>query len=173
LDAYTIPNRRFGAPAEWWPAARRDADSGIICTRVGEWGNVTKSHIETVREYWAASDRADWETAGQCVGNGFTWVDHTFSDAPMEGALALAEAQAWSDQTLAIDQWHEATDGTLIVLATVTQTLTGTWRGVEPRGQRVTNKICDIFRFDEDGLIVHEELFADALAVMRQLGALS
>jgi predicted ester cyclase len=91
----------------------------------------------------------------------------------MEGALALAEAQAWSDQTSAIDQWHEATDGTLIVLATVTQTLTGTWRGVEPRGQRVTNKICDIFRFDEDGLIVHEELFADALAVMRQLGALS
>jgi ketosteroid isomerase-like protein len=134
---------------------------------------MTRSHIETVRTYWAASDRADWEAAAGCVGSGFTWVDHTYSDAPMDYALASAEAEAWSDQTFAIDEWFEATDGTLIVQATVTRTLTGTWRGVEPRGQQVTNKICDIFRFNEDGLIVHEELYEDALAVMRQLGATS
>ena len=134
---------------------------------------MTRSHIETVRAYWAASDGADWEAAGSCVGNGFTWVDHTYGDTPMEGTLALAEAQAWSDQAFAIDEWYNATEGTLIVLATVTRTLTGPWRGVEPRGQRVTTKICDIFRFNEEGLIVHEELFEDALAVMRQLGAVS
>jgi hypothetical protein len=133
---------------------------------------MTRSHIETVRAYWAASDRANWEAARRCVGDGFTWVDHTYGDAPMEGELALAEAQAWSDQTFEINQWHEATDGTLVVQATVTRTLTGTWRGVEPSRQRVTNAICDIFRFNEDGLIVHEELYEDALAVMSQLGAL-
>ena len=132
-----------------------------------------RDHIETVRKYWAASDRADWEAAGRCVGSGFTWVDHTYGDVPMDGTLALAEAQAWSYQTLAIDKWYEATDGTLIVLATFTRTLTGEWRGVEPKGQRVTTKICDIFRFDEDGLIVLEEVYEDALAVMRQLGAVS
>jgi predicted ester cyclase len=135
--------------------------------------SMTASHIETVRAYWAASDGADWEAAGRCTGDGFTWVDHTYGDAPMEGRLAVEEAQAWSDQTFAINQWYEATDGTLIVQATVTRTLTGKWRGVEPRGQRVTNAICDIFRFNEDGLIVHEELYEDALAVMRQLRAAS
>src|SRR5262245_3107118 len=107
---------------------------------------MARSHIETVRQYWAASDRADWEAAGQCVGPGFTWVDHTYGHEPMDGSLALAEMQAWSDQTFTIDEWYDATDGALIVLATVTKTLTGAWRGVEPRGQRVTNKICDIFR---------------------------
>ena len=132
---------------------------------------MTRTHIETVRAYWAASDRADWEAAGRCIGDGFTWVDHTYGHAPMDAQLALEEAQAWSDQSLEIDEWYEAIDGTLIVLATVTRTLTGQWRGVAPRGQRVTNKVCDIFQFDEDGLIVHDELFEDALAVMRQLGA--
>jgi ketosteroid isomerase-like protein len=130
-----------------------------------------RSHIETVREYWAASDRGDWEAAGRCVSSDFTWVDHTYGDDPMDGMAALAEAQAWSDQTFAIDKWFDATDGTLVVLATVTRTLTGEWRGVEPKGQRVTNKICDIFQFNGDGIIVYEELFEDALAVMRQLGA--
>jgi predicted ester cyclase len=130
------------------------------------------SHIELVREYWAASDRSDWEAAGRCVAPGFTWIDHTYSDEPMDGQLALAEIRAWSDRTYEINQWHEAADG-LVVQATVTQTLTGTWRGVEPKGQRVTYAVCDLFRFNEAGLIVHEELYTDALAVMRQLGAVS
>jgi hypothetical protein len=129
-----------------------------------------RSHIEIVREFWEASDRADWEAAGRCIGNGYTWVDHTHGNGPMDLRLALAEAEAWSDQTFAIDRWFEATDGTLIVLATVNRTLTGEWRGVEPRGQRVTSQICDIFKFDELGLIVYEELYEDALGVMRQLG---
>ena len=30
-----------------------------------------------------------------------------------------------------------------------------------------------MFRFNEDGLIVYEEMYEDALAVMRQLGAIS
>jgi ketosteroid isomerase-like protein len=131
------------------------------------------SHIDMVRDFWAACDRGDWEAVARCFGKGYAWVDHTYADAPMEQELALAEAQAWSDTTMAINEWYDATDGALIVLATVTKTLTGPWRGVEPNGQRVTNKICNIFRFNKDGLIVHEEMYADALSVMRQLGAAS
>jgi hypothetical protein len=89
----------------------------------------------------------------------------------MDDTRAVAEVQAWTDSTRVIDEWFEATDGTVIVLATITRTLTGRWRGIEPRGQRVTNKVCDIFRFNEDGLIVHDEMFQDELARMRQLGA--
>jgi hypothetical protein len=67
---------------------------------------------------------------------------------------------------------YEATDGTLIVQATVTRTLTGQWRSVEPNGQTVTTHVCVIFRFNEDGLIIYEEQYEDALSVMRQLGAI-
>jgi len=133
---------------------------------------MAREHIETVREYWAASDRADWEAAGRCIGDGYTWVDHTLGVAPTDLDVALEEAQAWSDQTFEITQAFDATDGTLIVQATVTRTLTGRWRSVEPQGQRVSNPVCIIFRFDEQGLIVLEESYEDALAVMRQLGAL-
>lgn len=133
---------------------------------------MTRSHIETVREYWAAGDREDWQAAGQCIGSGFTWIDHTHSDEPMDDALAVAEVQAWTDSTRVIDEWFEATDGTVIVLATITRTLTGRWRGVEPRGQRVVSKVCDIFRFNSDGLIVHDEMFQDELVRMRRLGAM-
>ena len=89
---------------------------------------MTRSHIETVRSYLAASERADWDAAGACVANGYIWVDHAHGDDPIDGEVALAEAQALFDQTFAIDDWHEAMDGTLIVLATVTATLTGEWR---------------------------------------------
>jgi limonene-1,2-epoxide hydrolase len=133
---------------------------------------VSASHIETVRAYWAASDRADWEAAGRCVGDGYTWVDYTLGTTPTDGALALAEARAWSEQTFQITRTYEATDGTLIVQATVTRTLTGQWRSVEPKGQRVTTQVCVIFRFNNEGLIVYEEQYEDALSVMRQLGAL-
>src|SRR5262245_20456887 len=134
---------------------------------------MTRSHIETVRAYWAAADRGGWGAAGACIGEGFIWIDHTYGDEPMDGQLALEEAQAWSDQTYAVDEWFDATDGTLIVLATLTRTLTGRRRGVEPEGQRMTNKICNIFKFDEAGLIVHDEQFQDMLTVMRQLGAIA
>lgn len=133
---------------------------------------MTRSHIETVRAYWAASDREDWEAVGRCVGSGFTWIDHSYGDDPMDDALAVAEVQAWTDSTRVIDEWFEAADGTVIVLATITRTLTGRWRGVEPSGQVVTSKVCDIFRFSEDGLIVYDEMFQDGLARMRQLGAM-
>jgi hypothetical protein len=133
---------------------------------------VTRSHIDTVRAYWAASDDEDWEAAGRCIGSGFTWIDHTFGDEPMDDALAVAEVQAWTDSKRVIDEWFEATDGTVIVLATITRTLRGAWRGVEPSGQRVTSKVCDIFRFNEEGLIVHDEMFQDELVRMRLLGAM-
>jgi SnoaL-like polyketide cyclase len=84
---------------------------------------------------------------------------------------ARDEADAWSDETIEITQVSETTDGAVIAQATVTRTLTGAWRSVDPRGQRVSKDHCTIFRFDADGRIVLEEQYEDALSVMRQLGA--
>jgi len=33
---------------------------------------VAGSHIDTIRAYWDATERADWETAARRVGGGFT-----------------------------------------------------------------------------------------------------
>jgi hypothetical protein len=72
-----------------------------------------------------------------------------------------------------IDRTIETSDGALIVQGTVTQILTGEWRGVKGTGQQVRREICEIFRFDADGRIVFEEGYEDALSIMRQLGAVS
>jgi ketosteroid isomerase-like protein len=131
-------------------------------------------NIQTVRAYWAASERGDWEAAGRCIGSGYTWIDHTteiVANTPEELMAARDEADAWSDETIEITRVMETTDGAVIAQATVTRTLTGVWRSVEPRGQRVRKDHCTIFRFDAEGRIVFEEQYEDALSVMRQLGA--
>jgi ketosteroid isomerase-like protein len=58
-------------------------------------------NIETVRAYWAASERGDWEAAGRCIGSGYTWIDHTtdvVARTPEELRAALEDAAAWSDE---------------------------------------------------------------------------
>jgi hypothetical protein len=67
----------------------------------------------------------------------------------------------------------ETIDGALVVLATITQTLTGEWRSIKGDGQQVHREICDIFRFNAEGRIVSENMYEDALSVVRQLGAVS
>jgi ketosteroid isomerase-like protein len=47
-------------------------------TSVVAWRVVMESkNVETVRAYWAASERGDLEAAGRYIGNGCTWIDHT------------------------------------------------------------------------------------------------
>jgi ketosteroid isomerase-like protein len=133
-------------------------------------------NLETIRAYLAASDRGDWETMRRAIGDGYTYIDHTtdvVARAPEELRTVGDEARAWSNQRYEIAQAHEATDGTLILQATFTRTLSGQWRGVEPTGQRVSTPVCLIVRFDDDGRIVFEEQYEDALSVMRQLGTLT
>ena len=104
------------------------------------------------------------------------FVDHAadvVARTPEEMRAAGEEARAWSDLRYEISQVHEATDGTLIVQATLSRTLTGRWRGVEPAGQQVSTQACVIVRFDDDGRVVSEEVYEDGLSVMRQLGALN
>jgi hypothetical protein len=62
-----------------------------------------------------------WDPASRCIGDGYTWVDYTFGDAPMDPSLALAERSSMVRPDFTINEWHDATDGALIVLATVTQ----------------------------------------------------
>jgi len=128
-----------------------------------------------VRAYWEASARNDYEAAGRCIGEGYTWIDHATGVTARTGEellRAMEEDAAWSDRDFKINTIHEAADGTVVVQATVSGTLTGTWRSVEGRGQRVTHEHCTVFKFDDSGMITSEEAYYDCLGVMVQLGAL-
>ena len=131
-------------------------------------------HLETVRTYWAASAGSDYPAAGACVGPGYMSIEHHrgVTCRTMEELLeAQAEDAAWSDRTFEITNTLETTDGALVVQATISGRLNGYWCYLTGEGQRVTFDACVIFRFDEDGLIISEEHYSDALTVMKQLEA--
>jgi ketosteroid isomerase-like protein len=126
-----------------------------------------------IRAYYAASDVADWDAAGRCVGPGYVWIDHA-TGVEARSAKELYEAQvdadAWSDTRIEIKNSYESGDGTVIVQGEQTSKVTGTWRGMETTGQPFSLSFCTIFRFDGNGLIIHEETYYDMLSVRRQLG---
>jgi hypothetical protein len=135
---------------------------------------VATGHLETVRTYWAASALTDYAAAGAGIGRGYEGIDQHKGVAcrTMEELLeAQAEDAAWSDRTFEITNILETTDGALVVHATISGCLNGYWCYLTGQGQHVTFDACVIFRFNEDGLIISEEHYSDALPVVKQLEA--
>jgi hypothetical protein len=134
-------------------------------------------HVETIRTYFDLCERKDYRAvANRLIGEGYTYIDHTtdvVATTSQQLEAALVGDLQWSDQKFGIKQALETTDGALVVLATLTQTLTGEWRSIKGSGQQVRWEFCDIFRFDGEDRIVSEELYGDALSIMHQLGAVS
>jgi predicted ester cyclase len=134
---------------------------------------VAGSHVDTVRAYYEAGERNDWETAGSYVGPGYVWIDHATgveARTPSELYEAQLDADAWSDTRFEITDAYEVPDGTVIVQAIQTSTVAGLWRGMETTGQRFSVPFCTVFRSDADARIVHEEMYYDMESVKRQLG---
>ena len=138
---------------------------------VGESRNVA-----TARAYLEAGFRGDNEAVAALLGDGFVWIDRAqgIVARTVDELLAAAEEDqtAWSDRVLDVERVTEGVDGTVFVQGQVTQTHTGTWRGVEPTGRRVTFVFCDIFSFDPRGRVVSEDAYQDHLSVMQQLGVI-
>jgi ketosteroid isomerase-like protein len=136
---------------------------------------LASDHEETVRAFFKAVERNDFETLAKLVSPDYIARDHTtdfVARTREELRAAQEEDSAWSDRQFVIDRVMDTSDGTLVVQITNTQTLTGEWRSVKGTGQRVRREILEIFEFDSEGRIVVEEFYDDALSVMRQLGAL-
>ena len=135
------------------------------------------SHIETIREWFSLVERKDNQAIGErFVGEGYTWIDHTngvVATTQEQLEAAMVEDSQLSDRKYVIKEAFETTDGAVIVLLSITDTLTGEWRGIKGTGQQVHREMCDIFRFDTDGRVISEEAYEDALSIMRQLGAVS
>lgn len=134
------------------------------------------SKIDSVRTYWDASARGDYEAAGRCIGDGYVWIDHTkevVARTPAQLSQAMEEDSAWSDRHFEIEQVLETVDGALVVQSRMSGVLSGPWRSVDGGGRRVSHSVCTIFRFDDECRIVYEEAYSDALTLMAQLGAVS
>jgi ketosteroid isomerase-like protein len=130
-------------------------------------------NLETVRKYFKAAEEADWKASAACVGPGFVWIDHAtgvVARSPEEHREATIDTSPWSDTRFEITNAFETSDGAIVVQVTQSCNVTGTWRSMETTGQRIEFPFCDIFRFDSEGRIVHEEAYYDMLSVRRQLG---
>jgi ketosteroid isomerase-like protein len=130
----------------------------------------------TVREFFRAVEREDFDTLARLVGPGYIWIDHTtdaIASTPEDLQAAVEEDAAWSEREFLIERAMTGTDGTVIVQITNTQTLTGEWRSIRGSGQRVRREICEIFHFDAEGPIVVEEMYEDTVPLLRQLGVTS
>jgi steroid delta-isomerase-like uncharacterized protein len=129
---------------------------------------------ETALAYIAAGFRKDYVEAGSYIASNYVWIDHTLPTALHETAealqVAVADAEAWTDEAFELHRVTDALDGSVILQFTITGTHSGTWRGIPATGTRASVEACDILRFDDDGKICIEEAYFDALTQIRQLG---
>src|SRR3954468_18002575 len=91
----------------------------------------------TVREFFRAVEREDFETLARVVGPDYIWIDHTtdvVASTPEDLQAAREEDSAWSDRKFVIDRAMTAVDGTVVVQITNMQTLTREWRSIAGSG---------------------------------------
>lgn len=133
---------------------------------------MSSKRLDTVRAYYEASSRADWQAAGACTGPGYQWIDHgtgIVATTAEQLQQATADEGPWSNVSFEIEDAFEA-DGVLIIQAVRSGTIHGSWRAMEATGQTVSFPLCTIFKFNADNKIVCEEAYYDMLSISRQLG---
>ncbi len=126
-----------------------------------------------IRAYFEASGEIDWEAAGRCIGPGYVWIDHAtgvVARSPAELQQAMEDASSYSSARYEIERAFETNDGAIIIQGIQTCTIAGAWCSMEATGKQVSFPFCSIFRFDDNGLIVHEEQYYDMDGVRRRLG---
>lgn len=134
---------------------------------------MSSKNLDTVRKYFKACGELDSETARRFIGPGYVWIDRgtgVVARSPAELQKALEEFSSCSSARYEIDEALEAKGGPIVIQGVETCTVAGPWRSMEATGQQVSFPFCSIFRFDDDGLIVHEEQYYDMYCVRRQLG---
>ena len=71
------------------------------------------------------------------VGPGYVWIDHAYGIEARTEADFQAIMQSdteWSDWKWEITGTTECVDGSLVVQATISRRLTGTWRSIKGYG---------------------------------------
>jgi ketosteroid isomerase-like protein len=127
---------------------------------------MSSDKVQTVLDYFKATEEHEREGVRQCLGPGYTFVDHgadRIARSAEDLREELAQFRAWSNVRYVIENAVVATDGSVVVQAMKSGNVNGTFRSMVGTGQNVSYPICDILRFDDDGRIVYEEAYYDLL----------
>src|SRR5262249_23289433 len=133
-----------------WPERAGSADLAVVLISTVGGTGLASEHEETVRAFFHAVERNDFETLAKLVSADYIARDHTtdfVARTPEQLRAAKEEDSVWSDRQFVIDRVMDTSDGAIVVQITNTQTLTGEWRSVKGTGQRVRREILEIFQF--------------------------
>jgi predicted ester cyclase len=134
---------------------------------------MTSDKVQTVRDYFKATEEHDRAGVRRCLGPGYFCIDRAVDRivrSPEDFQDEVAQFEAWSNLRYVIENVVEATDGSVIIEVVKSGNVNGTFRSLVGTGQHVTYALCEIIRFDDHGRIVQEEGYYDLLAIRRQLG---
>ncbi len=115
----------------------------------------------------------DHQECARLLGASYTLNDRALGRVyrtPEELQESIRDDAAWTDRELDVERVIEASDGTIVIQATMTGTHAAPWRGVAATGIRVVMPVCYIFDFDSDGGLIAEDKYEDHFAVAQQLG---
>jgi predicted ester cyclase len=107
---------------------------------------------------------------GVLVFNGLPLSDHDHIRALHEG-LGFSEQGGFSDLRIEEKQRY-VSDAAIILEQLVSGTHTGEWQGLAATGRKMQVAVCTVYKFDEEGKLVSENVYFDTGSLLKQLGKL-
>lgn len=131
-------------------------------------------NTQRVLATYDAVNRRDLDAVWADVADDYRMVDH----AQGMTANTKEEARSWMDTILAAssDMRCEVVDvidspDATVVRVRSTGTADGEFAGIPPTGRRITLDQCEVYRFDDRGLLAEGHVYYDLYSLLAQLGA--
>jgi len=130
-------------------------------------------NVEIMRRAHEAFNHRDFEINLSVMAETATYREHA-RGITMEGREQFRQfLEAWStaftDGTITNAKYIDAGD-TVVAQFTFEGINDGPYAGLPPTGQRVSCSICEIARFDPNGMAISVNLYYDQYTILMQLG---
>ena len=124
----------------------------------------------------SAFNRRDWDTIRRHIADECVYIDHARGETargPEEAtALYRSWAEAFSDAEIPEGALFDRSEGTSISRFVGRGTQDGSLGPFPPSGRYAETPFCELLRFDQDGRVIHGEIYYDQLTMLLQLGHL-
>ncbi len=131
------------------------------------------NNVQTIEDIIRDINNGDLESAGNKVSEYITYIDHsmntTFHGRDEWLQLLRIRRGAYSDVQIGNFEFIDAGD-TVVITSRIHGTNDGQIGPFSPGGKRAEFPVCEIWRFDDDGVPVSDEIFYDTLTILSQLG---
>jgi predicted ester cyclase len=128
------------------------------------------AHIQAENAHDVKAIMQTFAHNGVLVFNGLPLSDHDKIRALHEG-LGFGEQGGFSD--LRIEEKQRYISGEAIILEQVVSgTHTGEWQGIAATGRKMVVAVCTVYKFDDEGKLISENVYFDTGSLLKQLGVL-